>query len=120
MKLIIAGSRDNCNIHHVRSAIESIPKDWSITEIVSGGARGVDYLGEQWGHRCGIPVKIFPARWATYGRGAGMMRNWEMAEYADGLLAVWDGVSVGTKNMIQVMKTLGKPSIIYSSIKEIN
>ncbi len=73
---------------------------FEITEIVSGTCKGVDQLGEEWAGRKGIPVKRFPADWNQYGRRAGPLRNREMAKYADALIAIWDGESRGTKNMI--------------------
>ena len=48
-------------------------------------------------------------RWNRYGRKAGILRNRKMAKYADALIAVWDGLSRGTANMIAEMEALGKP-----------
>jgi hypothetical protein len=79
-----------------------------VAEIVSGGARGVDQLGEQWAKQHHVPVRQFPAQWDRFGKSAGMIRNLEMAQYADGLVAIWDGHSRGTANMIATMKRLGK------------
>ena len=45
-------------------------------------------------------MRVFPADWDKYGKRAGYLRNVQMAEYADALLAFWDGESRGTKNMI--------------------
>lgn len=74
---------------------------FEITEVVSGACKeGVDRLGEEWAGRKGIPVKRFPADWNQYGRRAGPLRNREMAKYADALIAIWDGESRGTRNMI--------------------
>ncbi len=106
MKLIIAGGRDFKDYPLLSYHVEckGIPK-----EIVGGGARGADFLGEVYAKEWGIPMKIFPADWATYGRGAGPVRNQLMADYADELLAFWDGESRGTKHMIWEMERLGKP-----------
>ena len=71
------------------------------TEVVSGCAAGVDALGEQWAKREMIPIKRFPADWRKHGKGAGQIRNQEMADYADQLIAIWDGVSHGTADMIR-------------------
>jgi hypothetical protein len=75
------------------------------TEIVSGTCRGVDKLGEEYASYKDLPVKLFPAKWKENGffmRNAGFKRNREMAVYADALVAVWDGQSKGTKNMIDI------------------
>lgn len=98
MKVIIAGSRDITDYEAVKRAV--VNSGFEITEVVSGTARGVDQLGEQWAIDNNIPITPFPANWANYGRGAGFRRNLEMAQYADALIALWDGVSRGTKNMI--------------------
>lgn len=52
-------------------------------------------------------MKRFPADWGKYGKSAGVLRNKQMAEYADGLIAFWDGKSRGTANMIETAKGLG-------------
>ena len=89
----------------IDGAIEEI--DWQITEIVSGGAKGVDKLGEDWAEANYMSLKIFPANWYKYGKSAGYKRNEEMAEYADALIAIWDGKSKGTKHMIDIAKKQG-------------
>ncbi len=109
-KLIIAGSRSIVDLEHVRLAYDDCP--FEATEIVSGAARGVDQLGEQLAEIYGIPIKRFPADWSK-GRWAGFERNAKMGLYADALLAVWDGKSNGTRNMIQYMKKQGKPTYVY-------
>jgi hypothetical protein len=73
-------------------------------EIVCGGARGADSLGEKWGIANGVPIKYFFPKWEEFGKAAGHIRNAEMAEYGDFLVAFWDGQSRGTANMIQAMK----------------
>ena len=106
MKVIIAGSRDVTALYLVEDA--SLMSKFDITEVVSGGARGVDRLGEIFAEKNGLPVKVFPADWTKFGKSAGHRRNREMAQYADALVAVWDGVSPGTKGMILEMKKLKK------------
>ena len=102
MKVIIAGSREIHDIAIVRTAMNNSKFD--ITEVVSGCARGVDKLGEKVATERGIIIKKFPADWSR-GKGAGFERNFEMANYADALIAVWDGKSRGTKHMIGVAET---------------
>ena len=105
MNVIVAGSRSITDIKIVAQAINE--SGFDVTEIVSGTARGVDVLGEEWAKSKGIPVKRFPADWEGLGKGAGFIRNAEMAEYADALVAIWDGKSRGTKNMIEQAKSKG-------------
>lgn len=114
MKTIIAGSRSIMSYEKVAGIIDTYHEIKKITEVVSGGAQGVDTLGEVWAERNGIPVKQFLAEWDVYGRSAGYRRNEEMGNYADYLLAIWDGNSRGTKHMIDYMKERGKPySVCY-------
>lgn len=82
-------------------------------EIVSGAARGVDTFAIEIGDQYKIPVKTFPADWDTHGKQAGYLRNAEMAEYADALIAIWDGKSPGTKMMIDLAQKKGRPVEIY-------
>lgn len=98
MKVIIAGSRTITDMDAVTQAVED--SGFEITEVVSGGASGVDTLGEQWADANGVGVRRFPADWRAHGRAAGPIRNRQMAEYADALIAIWDRRSKGTMNMI--------------------
>lgn len=105
MKTIIAGGRNVIEAGILASALDELP--WKISEVVSGGAKGIDALGEQWAGINSIPVKLFKADWKAYGRAAGPKRNRQMAEYADALLAIWDGQSKGTANMIKNVQKRG-------------
>lgn len=111
MKTIIAGSRDIIDYGLVTEAMNRI--DWDVTEIVSGGARGIDTLGERWASDNNVSLKIFPADWDTYGKAAGPIRNAQMAKYADALVAIWDGKSRGTSNMIGEAKDLGLKVVVF-------
>jgi predicted Rossmann fold nucleotide-binding protein DprA/Smf involved in DNA uptake len=104
MKTIIAGSRD-VTVQEVVDAMKEI--DWAVTEVVSGNARGADAGGEYWARKNQIPVKLFPADWNKHGKSAGPIRNRLMAAYAEALVAVWDGESRGTANMIQEAEKRG-------------
>ena len=106
MITIVAGSRDATQ-DNVLDALERCPWLLHITEVVSGCARGADTFGETWALSCGLPVRRMPADWTRHGRRAGVMRNEDMAKVADALIAVWDGVSVGTRHMISVARARG-------------
>jgi hypothetical protein len=110
MKIIIAGSR---RLHPPTACITRLleRRGWltSITEVVCGGAAGVDWSGERWAIQHGVPIHKMRADWDRYGRRAGPIRNQLMAEYADGLIAIWDGESTGTSHMVQAMCRQRKP-----------
>jgi hypothetical protein len=105
LKTIIAGSRDITNYSFLTIALSKI--DWEISEVVSGTASGVDSLGERWAGENNVSIKKFAAEWDLYGKAAGPIRNVQMAKYADAALIIWDGVSKGTKNMIQEARSHG-------------
>ena len=109
MKVIIAGSRHIEQWQPVWQAITD--SGFRITEVVSGCASGVDTHGLRWAEDRGVPFTPFPAAWGDHGRAAGPMRNARMAEYADALIAVWDGKSRGTADMIQ--KAAAKPMPMF-------
>jgi predicted Rossmann fold nucleotide-binding protein DprA/Smf involved in DNA uptake len=99
MKVIIAGGRDILDYKLVLNAIRESKFD--ITEVVSGMAKGVDTLAVQYANENDLVITPFFADWNTHGRAAGPIRNRQMAEYGDALIAIWDGESRGTKNMIE-------------------
>ena len=99
-RLIIAGTRTFSDYNLLQTTVDFLLRRKGEVEIVSGGARGADRLGELYARRHNIPLKVFPADWST-GRSAGIKRNAEMAAYADALVAFWDGESRGTRNMIE-------------------
>lgn len=113
MKTIIAGSRGIDDYLLLCDVIV-----WScfpISEVVSGGARGVDKMGERYAKEHGLPCQVVRAKWKEQGKRAGIVRNLKMAEMADGLIALWDGESRGTKHMIDSMKKLGKKVWIWKT-----
>lgn len=110
MKLIIAGSRHMApTLDEMDYIVYSLPEVNKITEIVSGGCRGVDAAGERWARENDVPVKLFNPDWLQYGKSAGPSRNHQMAQYADALLLIWDGNSRGSASMKREMEKLGKP-----------
>lgn len=106
MITIIAGSRTFTNYLKFIKLMETIP--WTITEVVSGGCRGADKMGEDWAKVKKIPIKQFPvdeSEWALMGSAAGPIRNKRMADYAQACVVFWDGESPGTASMIEIAKS---------------
>lgn len=83
----------------------------NIGTVICGCARGADTSGEWWANQNRIPVEFYSAEWKAHGRGAGIIRNQKMAEVADALIALWDGYSTGTRDMIERMAD--KPTFVY-------
>ena len=126
MRVIIAGTRSLYRTEVVRKAIAE--SGWTLNEIISGGAQGVDTIGEEIAKEDGIDLVRFPANWKKLNKAAGYKRNEKMAWYANlfneeggvipdklkgGLIAVWDGQSTGTKNMIEIAERVGLPVFIH-------
>lgn len=108
-RVIIAGSRDFNDWSLLKTKVsyytfEMNPDD---TEIVSGGCRGADKLGERYANEYKLSCNVIGADWGNFITSAGPIRNQAMAKYASHLIAFWDGKSKGTKNMIELAKKLG-------------
>ena len=106
MKVIIAGGRNFSNYNKLCQVCKHMLQNQTEIEIVSGTANGADKLGEKYAKENGYSIKYFPANWDEHGKSAGYKRNAQMAEYADALIAFWDGKSNGTKHMINLAKGL--------------
>lgn len=111
MKTIIAGSREGFSIEDVYKALDE--SNFRIGEVVSGGARGVDRFGEQWAKENDVPIKQFIPDWDGLGKKAGHVRNRDMGDYAEALIALWDGQSKGTKGMIEYAEKKGLKVYVY-------
>lgn len=101
---IIAGSRTITNYMVVCLAVarfQIIYPELTIVSVTSGGADGVDKLGERWAHENHCGLNQVKALWNLHGKKAGMIRNVEMAKLNEALVAIWDGKSTGTKHMIE-------------------
>lgn len=97
MKLIVCGGRNWTEYDKIYFVLNGIRDTYGITEIVNGGATGVDYCARIWADNSNIPLKTFPADWDKYRLRAGPIRNQLMAEYADGCIAFPGGK--GTDDM---------------------
>lgn len=112
-RVIVAGSRNFNDYKLLRKTLSEYLSDIDRDqiEIISGGAKGADTLGEMFARRNDLKLTRFPADWDTYGKSAGFRRNAEMAKYAaeeQGMVfAFWDGQSKGTKHMIELGKNVG-------------
>lgn len=105
MVVIIAGSRD---YHDYDTLLEAIQESgFTITEVVSGMASGVDQLAIKYAKENNLPLQEFHADWKKHGKSAGPIRNRLMADNADALIAIHTNNSRGTKNMIETAREKG-------------
>lgn len=111
MKTIIAGSRDISNYAFIEEAI--VESGFEVSLVLSGCARGVDQLAEKWAEKNNVPIHKFPPDWKKYKRGAGPVRNRQMAEFAEACIVLWDGKSPGTKNMISLATKYGLSLFVF-------
>lgn len=109
-RVIVAGSRDIQSKTFIFQKLDALLarkiNEGECVQIVSGTARGVDQIGEEYAGNRGFACQRFPADWEAYGKQAGYLRNYQMAQNADALVAFWDGRSPGTRHMIKTAQTL--------------
>lgn len=116
MKLIVAGGRNFDNTDYLIKCLTELANEGKIPdepELVCGMAPGADRTAWNLWHNANMPIHAFPANWNKFGKRAGIIRNAEMGDYADVLVAFWDGQSKGTKHMIEYMTKLGKPVYVF-------
>ena len=117
MKVIVAGGRDFKDYYLLKETLDNFQQEYgNITEVVSGGARGSDKLGEQYANENNIHIKRFVPDWEGLGKKAGHVRNRKMGDYAKEhsgmLVAFWDKQSRGTKGMIDYTTKIGLKSVV--------
>jgi len=112
MKIAIIGSRSITVENLERYLLDC-------DEIVSGGAKGVDTSAAQYAIKNGIKLTEFLPDYRHFGRGAPLIRNKNIVDYADKIIAFWDGRSKGTLSVINYAKKIGKEcEIIICHISE--
>jgi predicted Rossmann fold nucleotide-binding protein DprA/Smf involved in DNA uptake len=105
MKVTVIGSRTfkdyDLLVAHLRQC--------AITLVITGGAKGADALALDYATDAGIPSRVFIPDWKKYQRGAGHVRNRQMVDACDAVLAFWDGQSKGTHHTMRYAASKGKP-----------
>lgn len=107
MKIAVIGSRGL----RVDDLGKYLPEN--TTEIVSGGAKGVDTSAKEYAEKNNIKLTEFLPEYEKYGRSAPLRRNLQIIGYADEVLAFWDGTSRGTKYVIDNCKKQNKKVTVY-------
>jgi len=101
MKIAIVGSRTITQVDLDRYVSDG-------DEIVSGGAVGVDSCAAAYAQKKGLKLTEFLPQYERYGRGAPIVRNREIVDYADKVIIFWDGSSKGTLSVIKYAEKMGK------------
>ena len=107
MKVAVIGSREL----EIEDIEKYIPQN--VTEIISGGARGIDRCAEKYAKENEIKYSVFLPDYKKYKRGAPLIRNREIIEAADEVIAIWDGRSKGTKYGIELCRKLNKKVTVH-------
>lgn len=111
MKWVITGTRTIQDQDIIYSHLEDILNKYGKPDVlIHGCCKGVDEISGNWAKDRFIPVLEFPAKWRELGKKAGPIRNREMADVCvrgDICVSLWDGVSKGTKDMIDVCESKG-------------
>lgn len=110
MKVAIVGSRSLT----VDNLGKYLPED--VIEIVSGGAKGIDTCAREYALDYGIKLKEFLPEYDKYGRSAPIKRNQQIIDYADMVIAFWNGTTRGTFNVIDKCRKIGKEIIVFVPI----
>jgi len=110
MKIGVVGSRSFNDYKLLKDTLDKYLSEATI--IVSGGAKGADSLGERWAKENGVETLIFIPDWDKHGKQAGFLRNFEIIENSDIIVAFWDGLSRGTEHTIYNAREDDKEVII--------
>ena len=106
MKLAIVGSRNYTDYETFKSAVSRVVEKEDITHVISGGASGVDKLAEKWAKDNNIQLIVFTANWKKYGKGAGPLRNTQIVEECDYMIAFPSKSGRGTQDSIRKAEKL--------------
>lgn len=112
MKVAVVGSRNL----EIPDLTPYLPQ--GTTEIVSGGAKGIDTCAREYALAHGLPLTEFLPDYGRYGRAAPLKRNKEIVAYADIILAFWDGLSHGTASTLKEAEKQGKKVLIVPVRKD--
>lgn len=118
MKVIIAGSRDFDNYEFLKEKCNEVLEGVTDITVLCGLARGADLMGKMWAEKRGHKLEYFEPDWKGLGKQAGILRNVQMGQQADMLICFWDGMSRGSKHMIDYMIKNKKAVKIFGFDKE--
>ena len=107
-RIAIIGSRNYPLPEQVRNFVKELSQHNDELTIVSGGARGVDSIAVEAAEAAGAKTKVWPADWEKHGRKAGILRNYDIVNDAQRVVAFWDLQSRGTMHSMRIAKERGK------------
>jgi hypothetical protein len=106
MTLAVVGSRSFLDYKKLCDELNLLKTngDFNFNHIVSGGAKGADSLAEKYAKENGIRLTVLKPNWNKYGKKAGILRNIDIVNESQYIIAFWDGISLGTKHSIDYAK----------------
>ena len=107
--VLICGSR-SINQLNISRYIKNIGK---IQKIVTGGCRGVDTIADSWAKANNLETIVYKPNYKVYGKRAPLVRDEEMVEFADVVIAFYDGKSKGTLYTVNYAKKIGRKVIVH-------
>ena len=120
MRVAVVGSRSITDQAYVLDAILKISGDLRTSKvtIVSGGAKGVDSVARNIAEVRGMDFILFKPyhlvdSTAQYSPKYFFVRNKQIADNADHVVIVWDGVSKGSEHMIKYCQKKGKDYTVF-------
>lgn len=113
MKTAVIGSRSFNDYMFMKEVL----RFYTITLLISGGAKGADKLAERYADEHNIKKSIYLPDWEKHPKTAGILRNNLIVSAAELVIAFWDGQSKGTKYTIERAKLLKKDYVIIKCRK---
>lgn len=114
IKLAVVGSRTFNDYELLKKSLQT----FDIKQIISGGAKGADFLAKKYAQENNISIREFMPDWDRFGKAAGYKRNEQIVQACDELVAFWDGSSKGTKHDIDLAEKMNKPLYIIKFTQE--
>lgn len=116
MRLLVCGGREFTDIEYAVPRLHQFHLKHSVSVVISGMARGGDWIGSAWAKEMDIPVDPYPVTkqdWAKHGKAAGPIRNQMMLDQGkpDYVVALPGGN--GTAHMVSIAREAGVPVIEY-------
>ena len=112
MKIAIVGSRNPGNID-IAVELEKRINIKNEDIIISGGAKGIDTLAAEYANKRNVQLVEYRPDYSKHGRAATFIRNRQIIENADMVVAFWNG-SRGTKYSIDYANKIGRETLIIN------
>ena len=118
MRILICGSRDWTDVYAINCVLNGYLSDGDPITVISGMAKGADYIAAEWARLNEQALVEFPPEWELYGKSAGPVRNREMLEQGKPEV-VWafktHVESRGTNHMVNLCRKAAVPTYVVTA-----